>query len=62
MRIAGAVLTMSVGLVAAMSVIPQAGVLSLTSLCLGGLVLYALAAWATSAVTWDDWAALRKKS
>ncbi|MBO1906136.1 murein biosynthesis integral membrane protein MurJ [Microvirga sp. 3-52] len=61
-RIAGAVLTMSVGLVAAMSVIPQAGVLSLTSLCLGGLFLYALAAWATGAVTRDDWAALRKKS
>ena len=61
-RIAGAVLTMSVGLVAAMSVIPQAGVLSLTSLCLGGLVLYALAAWATGAVTRDDWAAMAKKT
>ncbi|MFL5021815.1 MAG: murein biosynthesis integral membrane protein MurJ [Microvirga sp.] len=61
-RIAVAVLAMSLGLAGAGRLFPQAGVLSLTTLCLGGLALYALAAWATGAVTRDDWAALTKKS
>ena len=61
-RIAVAVLAMSLGLAGAGRLFPQAGVLSLTTLCLGGLALYALAAWATGAVTRDDWAALMKKS
>jgi putative peptidoglycan lipid II flippase len=61
-RIAVAVLAMSLGLAGAGRLFPQAGVLSLTALCLGGLALYALAAWATGAVTRDDWAALTKKS
>ena len=34
---------MSLGLVAAMRLIPQDGALSLAALCLGGLALYALA-------------------
>jgi putative peptidoglycan lipid II flippase len=62
MRIAVAVLAMSLGLAGASRLFPQVGVLSLTSLCFGGLALYALAAWATGAVTRDDWAALTKKS
>ncbi|MBA1155148.1 murein biosynthesis integral membrane protein MurJ [Microvirga mediterraneensis] len=62
MRIVLAVLAMSLGLVGAGSLLPQAGAASLATLCLGGLALYALAAWATGAVTRDDWAALTKKA
>ena len=66
MRIVVAVLAMSLALLAAMSTImsaiAQGGALSLAALCLGGLAIYALAAWATGAVTRDDWAVLTKKS
>jgi putative peptidoglycan lipid II flippase len=61
-RIAVAVLAMSLGLVAAMSVLPPTGALSLAALCLGGLAIYLMAALATGAVTRDDWAALAKKT
>ena len=62
MRIAAAVLVMSLGLVAAMRLIPQDGALSLAALCLGGLALYALGAFATGAVSRDDWASLTKNA
>ena len=61
-RIAAAVLVMSLGLVAAMRLIPQDGALSLAALCLGGLALYALGAFATGAVSRDDWASLTKNA
>ncbi|MGO4524445.1 murein biosynthesis integral membrane protein MurJ [Microvirga sp. 2MCAF35] len=62
MRIVLAVLAMSLGLVGAGPLFPQAGVASLAALCLGGLAFYALVAWATGAITRDDWAALTKKA
>ena len=62
MRIAAAVLVMSLGLVAAMRLIPQAAHSALAALCLGGLALYALGAFATGAVSRDDWASLTKNA
>jgi len=62
MRIGAAVLVMGLGLVAAMRLIPQDGALSLAALCLGGLALYALGAFATGAVSRDDWASLTKNA
>lgn len=62
MRIAIATLVMSLGLAAAMSLIPLAGALSLAGLCLSGLALYAFAAFATGAVTRDDWVGMTKKA
>ncbi|WP_262029353.1 murein biosynthesis integral membrane protein MurJ [Microvirga sp. Mcv34] len=61
-RIVLAVLAMSLGLVGAGAFLPQAGAASLAVLCLGGLTLYVLVAWAIGAVTRDDWAALTKKA
>ena len=61
-RIAIAVLAMSLALAAALRVVPQVGALWLAVLCLGGLAVYLAAALATGAVTRDDWAALTKKS
>ncbi|WP_201829158.1 murein biosynthesis integral membrane protein MurJ [Microvirga zambiensis] len=61
-RTAAAVLAMSLGLLAAMRLTPQAGAASLAALCLGGLALYALAAFATGAVTRSDWASLTKNA
>lgn len=61
-RTVTATIVMSVGLLGARSVFEETGPLVLTVLCLGGLGLYALAAFATGAMTRDDWASLTKKS
>jgi len=61
-RIVAAVLVMSLGLVGTGRLAPVAGSLSVALVCLGGLALYALAAWITGAVTRDDWAAIAKKT
>jgi putative peptidoglycan lipid II flippase len=61
-RTATAALLMSLGLLAARNAFPEARPLVLAAFCLGGLALYALAAFATGAVTRDDWASLTKKS
>jgi putative peptidoglycan lipid II flippase len=61
-RIALATMAMSLGLLAAKSFAPPPGSLVLAALCLGGLGLYALAAWLTGAVGRDDWARLPKNS
>jgi putative peptidoglycan lipid II flippase len=61
-RVGLASLIMSLGLWVVKGLAPQAGPLSLAAFCLGGLALYALAAWMTGAVTRDDWAALMKIS
>ncbi len=61
-RIMAAVIVMSLGLISAESLAPVAGTLSLSLVCLGGLALYALAAWVAGAVTRDDWAAIAKKT
>jgi putative peptidoglycan lipid II flippase len=61
-RIALSTMAMSLGLLAAMSLAPPPGSLTLAALCLGGLGLYALAAWLTGAVGRDDWAGLPKNS
>jgi putative peptidoglycan lipid II flippase len=53
---------MSLGLVGTGRLAPVAGSLSVALVCLGGLALYALAAWITGAVTRDDWAAIAKKT
>jgi putative peptidoglycan lipid II flippase len=62
LRIGAATLVMSLGLLGARHLFPEAEPLVLAALCLGGLALYALAALATGAVTRDDWASLTKKS
>ncbi|MEE1655855.1 murein biosynthesis integral membrane protein MurJ [Microvirga sp. CF3062] len=61
-RTAVATLVMSLGLLSAGSLFPEPEPLVLAAFCLGGLVLYALAAFATGALTRDDWASLTKKS
>jgi putative peptidoglycan lipid II flippase len=61
-RIAAAVLVMSLGLAGVGRLVPVAGAFSLAVVCFSGLALYALAAWATGAVTRDDWAAMAKKT
>jgi len=61
-RTAASALAMSLALVAAQRVLPQDQPFGLAALCLGGLALYALAAWVTGAVTRADWAALTKKA
>jgi putative peptidoglycan lipid II flippase len=61
-RIVAATVVMGVGLVAAGYIVPVAGAFSLAFICLGGFMLYALAAWLTGAVTRDDWAAMAKKA
>lgn len=61
-RTAVATLVMCLALLAAGSVFPEPEPLNLAAFCLGGLVLYVLAALATGAVTRDDWASLTKKS
>jgi putative peptidoglycan lipid II flippase len=55
-------MAMSLGLLAAKSLVPPLGSLALAGFCLGGLGLYALAAWLTGAVGRDDWARLPKNS
>jgi len=50
---------MGLGLWGAQQVLVPTGSLTLAAFCLGGLLLYALAAWTTGAVTRDDWAGLR---
>jgi putative peptidoglycan lipid II flippase len=59
LRIGLSTAIMSLGLRGAWKVVPPADSLSLAVFCLGGLVLYALAAWLTGAVTRDDVPALR---
>jgi putative peptidoglycan lipid II flippase len=61
-RIALSTMAMSLGLLAAGGLAPPPGSLALAALCLGGLGLYALAAWLTGAVGRDDWARLPKNS
>ncbi len=61
-RIALATMAMSLGLLAARALAPPPGNLALAAFCLGGLGLYALAAWLAGAVTREDWAGLTKKS
>ncbi|MGF9759925.1 murein biosynthesis integral membrane protein MurJ [Microvirga sp. 0TCS3.31] len=61
-RTVTATMVMSLGLLIARSAVPESGSLMLVALCLGGLVLYAVAAFATGALTRDDWASLTKKS
>ncbi|MBB3021071.1 putative peptidoglycan lipid II flippase [Microvirga lupini] len=61
-RTALAALLMSLGLLGAQNMLPEAEPLVLAAFCLGGLVLYALAAFATGALTRDDWVSLTKKS
>lgn len=61
-RIAFATMAMSLGLLAGRSLAPPLGNLTLAGFCLGGLGLYALAAWLAGAVTRDDWARLPKNS
>ena len=61
-RMSAATLVMSLGLLGAGHAFPEAEPLVLAAFCLGGLILYALAALATGAVTRDDWASLTKKS
>ncbi|MCG7392799.1 murein biosynthesis integral membrane protein MurJ [Microvirga sp. ACRRW] len=58
-RIAASTALMSLGLWGAVRFLTPTDSLSLTAFCIGGLSLYALAAWLTGAVTRDDWAALR---
>ncbi|WP_243369174.1 murein biosynthesis integral membrane protein MurJ [Microvirga solisilvae] len=58
-RIAASTTLMSLGLWGMQIVLVPAGSLSLTAFCLGGLALYAAAAWLTGAVTRDDVIALR---
>lgn len=57
-RIALSAAIMGLGLWEAQRLLVPAGSLTLAAFCLGGLLLYALAAWATGAVTRDDWASL----
>jgi putative peptidoglycan lipid II flippase len=61
-RTVTATIIMSLGLLGARSAFPEPGSFMLAALCLGGLILYALAAFATGALTRDDWASLTKKS
>lgn len=62
-RIGLSTLVMTVGLVLAKNRLsPDNNSLALAAFCLGGLALYAVAAWATGAITRDDWARLTKKS
>ncbi|WP_230531752.1 murein biosynthesis integral membrane protein MurJ [Microvirga roseola] len=61
-RIAFSTLAMSAGLLAARSLAPPAGAAGLAAFCFGGLLLYALAAWLTGAITRDDWASIAKKA
>ena len=61
-RIGSATAMMSLGLMAATILMPRPGPMALTGLCLGGLALYAAAAWLTGAVARADVAALTKKS
>ncbi len=58
-RIAAAAALMSLGLWAAQGFLAPDDSLTLTAFCLGGLGLYALAAWLTRAVTRDDLAVFR---
>ena len=59
LRIALSTAIMSLGLWGARGVVAPTGSISLAVFCLGGLALYAVAAWLTGAVTRDDVAALR---
>jgi putative peptidoglycan lipid II flippase len=61
-RIGAATFVMSLGLLGARHAFPAAEPIVLAALCLGGLILYAVAAFATGAVTRDDWASVTKKS
>lgn len=61
-RTVTAIVIMSLGLLGGRSAFPEPGSLMLAAFCLGGLILYALAAFATGAMTRDDWASLTKKS
>lgn len=58
-RIALCTALMSLGLWGAQQMLVPTNSLSLAAFCLGGLALYALAAWLTGAVTRDDLAAFR---
>lgn len=60
-RISAATLAMSVGLLAARALLPVIGAALLAALCLGGLALYALAAFLTGALTREDWDRLAKR-
>lgn len=57
-RIGFSTAIMSLGLSGASYARPVADAFSLTAFCLGGLALYASAAWLTGAVTRDDWSRL----
>jgi putative peptidoglycan lipid II flippase len=58
MRIALSTALMGLGLWGAQRILAPAGSMTLAAFCLGGLALYALAAWLTGAVTRDDVALL----
>jgi putative peptidoglycan lipid II flippase len=60
-RIVLASAVLGLALAGAVTRLPPSAV-ALTGLCLGGLALYALAAWATGAVTREEWVLLTKKA
>ncbi|WP_457091967.1 murein biosynthesis integral membrane protein MurJ [Microvirga sp. P5_D2] len=56
LRILASTVIMSFGLVVAQHLFDPAGAIALVAFCVGGLALYAVAAWLTGALTRDDWA------